>query len=225
MSTNEFDREWAMAKFPAIGQPPEPDHPLVTAILDSQEIVSRQGWARRMVAWDDPDRCPPIHEVVTKAHRNLRLAMAADQITYDDHAADGASYDPDDPNDSAVLIHFVGSNTVMVSKRPLPGKPERGVRYHAGLLQLYAEVYDFNSRGDCQIALADDCGVGRIGGLTNMMVASRDPFVLVFRCCESCDLAARELERSRSREAVVWAQAHLPLRAVIDSGSPLPPTF
>ena len=115
MSSNESDKQWAMTKFPAIGQPPQPDHPTVTAILDSQEIVSRQGWARRMVAWDDPDRCPPVHEVVAKAHRNLRRAMAADRITYDDHTADGASYDPDDPDGSAALVHFVGSDTVMVS--------------------------------------------------------------------------------------------------------------
>ncbi|ACC42854.1 hypothetical protein MMAR_4447 [Mycobacterium marinum M] len=201
------------------------DHPAVTAILDSQEIVSRQGWARRMTAWDDPDRCPPIYEVVARVHRNLRLAMAAGQITYDDHAADGATYDPDDPEDSAALIHFVGSNTVLVSKRPLPGKAERGVDYHAGLLQLYARVYDFHSRGDCQIGLADDCGAGRVGGLTNMMVASRDPFVFVFRCCESCDLAARELERTRFRESLVWAQAQLPRGARIDPGSPVPPSF
>ncbi len=207
-----------------IGKQPDPDHPIVTAILDSQEIVSRQGWARRMVAWDDPDRCPLIHEVVATAHRSLRLAMAADQITYDDHAAGGASYDPNGPNDSAALIHFVGSNMVMVSRRPLPGKAERGVRYHAGLLQLYAQVYDLHSRGDCQIGLADDCGVGRVGGLTNMMVASRDPFVFVFRCCESCDLAARALERTNFRFSVLAAQAKLPPGARIDPGSPVPPT-
>ncbi|WP_101950638.1 hypothetical protein [Mycobacterium sp. 3519A] len=223
MNINEIERARIMAKFPAIEQPPQPDHPTVTAILDAQEIVSRQGWARRMVVWDDPDRCPPIYKVVAKAHRNLRLAMAADQITYDDHAADGASYDPDDLNASAALIHFVGSNTVMVSKRRLPGKAERGVDYHAGLLQLYAQVYDFHSRGDCQIVLADECGVGRVGGLTNMMVASRDPFVFVFRCCESCDLAARELERTRLREALVWAQGHLPPGARIDPRSPVRP--
>lgn len=224
MSSNESDKQWAMTKFPAIGQPPQPDHPTVTAILDSQEIVNRQGWARRMVAWDDPDRCPPIYEVVAEAHRNLRLAMAAGRIKYDDDAAEGYPYDPDDPNDSAALIHFVGSKTVMVSKRPLPGGVERGVSYHAGLLQLYAQVYDFHSRGDCQIGLADDCSVGRVGGLTNMMVASRDPFVFVFRCCESCDLAVRELERTRFREGLVWAQGHLPPGAVIDPGSPVPPT-
>ena len=58
--------------------------------------------------------------------------MAAGEITYDDHAADGYPYNPDDPADSAVLIYFVGSNSVSICKRPIPGRAERGVPYHTG---------------------------------------------------------------------------------------------
>ena len=54
-------------------------------------------------------------------------AMAAGEIEYDDFASEGYPYDPDDPADSAVLIHFVGSNSVNVCKRPLPGRVEQGV--------------------------------------------------------------------------------------------------
>ena len=142
--------------------------------------------------------------------------MAAGQIDYDDHADDGYPYDPDDPADSAVLIHFVGSNSVSVCKRPVPGRAERGVPYHTGLLQLYGQVYDFYSRGDCQIHIADDCGQGRIGGLTNMMVLPFGAFVLVFRCCESCDLAARETAEVGYKLGVIAAHERL-------ADMPLPP--
>ncbi len=95
----------------------------VQAILDAAQIVDRQGWGRRIGAWVDPAHNPRMYDIVTRAHRNLRTAMAEGLVGYDDHAADGYPYDPDD---SAVLIHFVGSNSVSVCQRPAPGRAERG---------------------------------------------------------------------------------------------------
>ena len=128
----------------------------------------------------------------------------------------GYPYDPDNPADSAVLIHFVGSNSVKVCKRPVPGRVERGVPYDTGLLQLYGQVYDQYRRGDCQIGLADDCGQGQIGGLTTMMVLGYGAFVLVFRCCEACDFAARETADIGYKLGVIAAHERL-------TEMPLPP--
>lgn len=196
----------------------------VQSILDAEQIVDRQGWARRIAAWVDPDRSPEMYKIVADAHTQLRAAMAAGEIEYDDFADVGYPYDPDDPADSAVLIHFVGSNSVSVCKRPIPGRPERGVPYHTGLLQLYGNVYDFHSRGDCQIGIADDCGVDRVTGSgrlsvgtsTNMMVLGYGAFILVFRCCESCDLAARETAEVGYKLGVIAAHEQL-------ADMPLPP--
>ena len=81
--------------------------------------------------------------------------------------------------------------------------------YHTGLLQLYGQVYDHYRRGDCQINIAEDCGQGRIGGLTNMMVLRFGAFILVFRCCESCDLAAREAAAIGYKLGVIEAHERL----------------
>jgi hypothetical protein len=212
-------RNYLTTKWPELIAPRPPDPALddrVQTILDAEQIVDRQGWARRIGAWVDPAHNPRMYDIVTNAHRQLRAAMAAGEIDYDDHAAEGYPYHPDDPADSAVLIHFVGSNSVSVCKRPVPGRAERGVPYHTGLLQLYAQVYDQYRRGDCQINIADDCGQGRIGGLTNMMVLGYGAFVLVFRCCESCDLAARETAEVGYKLGVIAAHERL-------ADMPLPP--
>jgi hypothetical protein len=108
----------------------------VQAILDSEQIVGRQGWARRIGAWVDPTQSPRMYALVTKARCELRAAMARGEIEFDDFAAEGYAYDPDNPGDAAVLIHFVGSRRVGVCKRPTPGRVDRGVGYHSGRLQL-----------------------------------------------------------------------------------------
>jgi hypothetical protein len=159
----------------------------VQAILDAEHVVSRLGFARRLGDWVDPSRSPRLHEIATKAHRDLREAMARGEIEYDDFAEEGYSYDPDHPSDAAVLIHFVGTDRVSVCQRQLPGLLERGADYHAGLLQLYGSVYDGAREGDCSIRLAPDCG-----GPNSMMTWTYGAFLLVFRCCEECNLLARE---------------------------------
>jgi hypothetical protein len=159
----------------------------VQAILDAEQVVSRQRWARRIGDWVDPSRSPRMYEIATEAHRDLRRAMARGEIVYDDFADEGYPYDPDNPADAAVLIHFVGSDRVSICKRQLAGLVERGVDYHTGFLQLYGSVYDGAREGDCSIRLVADCG-----GPDSMMTLSYGVFVLVFRCCEECNLVARE---------------------------------
>ena len=66
----------------------------VQAILDAEQIVGRQSWGRRIGAWVDPAHSPRMYEIVMQVHRDLRAAMAAGQIAYDDFAADGYEYDP-----------------------------------------------------------------------------------------------------------------------------------
>ena len=78
-----------------------------------------------------------------------------------------------------------------------------------GLLQLYGQIYDQYRYGDCQINIADDCGAGRVGGLTNTMVLSYGAFILVFRCCESCDLEARETAEVGYKLGVIEAHERL----------------
>jgi hypothetical protein len=41
MGTNEFDEDRVMARFPAIGQPPQPDNPIVTATLAAERTAAR----------------------------------------------------------------------------------------------------------------------------------------------------------------------------------------
>ena len=117
----------------------------VQAVLDAEQIVDRQSWGRRIAAWVDPAHSPKMYEIVSQAHRDLRAGMAAGQIEYDDHADDGYPYNPDDPADACVLIHFVGSNEVKVwqataawaggARRALPHRSATAVRAGLRLLQ------------------------------------------------------------------------------------------
>jgi hypothetical protein len=187
--TIDHDRRTMLTAKYGIDRPPmDPAlNTTVQAILDAEHVVTRQGFARRLGDWVDPSRSPRLWEIATQAHRDLRAKMARDEIAYDDFADDGYPFDPDNPSDAAVLIHFVGSNRVSVCKRQLPGLVERGADYHTGLLQLYGSVYDGAREGDCSIRLARDCG-----GPNSMMTLTYGAFVLVVRCCEECNLAARE---------------------------------
>jgi hypothetical protein len=73
MSTNEFDREWAMAKFPVIGCPPDPDNPEAKAILDA-ERNEPGNWLLC-----DPVRSPEMYERISEAYRSLRVIYAPDR--------------------------------------------------------------------------------------------------------------------------------------------------
>lgn len=212
MTIDQDRRAMLTAKYGLDRRPMNPAlNATVQAILDAEQVVSRQGWARRIGDWVDPSRSPRMHEIAAQAHRDLRAAMARGEIVYNDFADEGYPHDPDHPSDAAVLIHFVGTKQVNVCKRELPGLVERGVGYHASLLQLHASVYDGYRDGDCSIRLAKICG-----GPNNMMTLSYGAFILVFRCCEECDLVAREYAEVGYKLGIIEANerlAEMPLPA------------
>lgn len=188
MTIDQGRRKMLNAKYGLDRRPVSPAlDTTVQAILDAERVTARQGFARQIGDWVDPSRSPRMYEIAAEAHRDLRAAMARCEIEYDDFADEGYPFDPDNPSDAAVLMHFVGTDRVSVCKRPLPGRVERGVDYHTGLLQLYGSVYDGAREGDCSIRLARDCG-----GPNSMMTLTYGAFLLVFRCCEKCNLLARE---------------------------------
>lgn len=182
-------------------RPPQADNPIVTAILDGERIaesVTGQGADNWLLC--DPSRSPAMYGVVTEAHRDLRAAMARGEIAYDTahEAYEPYDYDPDKPELARVLIHFVGSRSVLVCRRPDPvgdepwfvgrparSYPDRGPAYLADMLSLTSEVYDLWLSDDCNINVADDCG-----GRTIMFPLTLGAVVLIFRCCWNCQAKA-----------------------------------
>jgi len=89
-----------------------------------------------------------------------------------------------------------------------------------------AGVYGADYELKCNVNIAKDCTAYADdfgGGTTRQLTERRGQFLLLFRCCRTCEDLAGQLGRPTFRISVMEAQAKLPRGAVIDPGSPVPP--
>jgi hypothetical protein len=194
----------------------------------------------------DPVWSPVMHKLAVDAMAGLRSAVAEGAVRLRYHDYDG-EVDLDDLPSDAVLIHRVYRGTALVCCRAnasLKDQTLRGVDYYRSMLEYMAEVDDYWHYGDadnsrymsdyelrCTVNIANDCtaplspDVGDFGGgTTRLMPVQRGRTVLLFRCCRQCEVMAGELAETNFKISVMEAQAKLPPGAVIDPGSPVPPT-
>ncbi len=195
--------------------PPDPNNPQLLAMLDGSRVVAAA------FNWDDdvdlkelfdPSRCSEMYEVARRLHRDLRTAMANDAVTYAD--ADGNPFDPEDVDEGAVLVHFVGSPDLCV------------VRPDA--VDMFATVYQAARQvairtappARCQVRTAEICDKACANGRSLEFwpyLAGR--ILLMIPICGSCrnkacetaetnytfaEIAARE--RSADLPAPAWAR-------------------
>ena len=94
---------------------PDPNNLHVMAMDDGPRVVAELfNWRPGADVNElfDAARCPELYTIATKAHRELRAAMAEGAVEYVDASDD--PYDADDVDDAAMLVHFVGSPGVIV---------------------------------------------------------------------------------------------------------------
>jgi hypothetical protein len=215
----------------------------VQAILNAERITA--GCADNSALFD-PAWSPVMHRVAERVMAGLRSGLTEGTVRLRYHDYDGG-VDLDDRTTEAVLIHDVGSKYALVCCRAnasLDDRTLRGADYYRNMLEYRAEIDDYWQYGDtnnsryiadyelrCTVNIADDCSaplspdVGDFGGgTTRLMPMHLGPYVLLFRCCRGCEAKAGRDAETNFKISVMEAQAKLPPGAVIDPGSPVPPT-
>lgn len=178
-------------------EPPPPDHPIIGAV----QVVERTSAfvTRETCKTDwlfDPAWSPAMWQLAQRTLHDMHRQFG-DQI---DAAADSDTflYYPCIPN---LYVYGDGMEcfSYMITTRvPMP---------HA-----------VGQRG-CDVQLAPE----GCRGQAVYLPLERGQFLVVFSICRACDAWARETAEVRFRSNVLGAQVHLPLGAVIDPGSPVPP--
>jgi hypothetical protein len=114
---SKLTRDELIAKYD-MNNPPDPNNPTVQAIVDDGPRLVAESFNWRLGSdlneLFDPTRCPEMYAVARRAHAQLRAAMADGTVEYVDASAD--PYDPDDVDDAAMLVHFVGSPGLCVAR-------------------------------------------------------------------------------------------------------------
>lgn len=194
MSINDSDLR---AKY-GMDQPPQPDHPIVSAIQvveRTRALVTREA---DDTAWlFDPSWSPDMWMLAQRTMRDMRERFG-DRI----EAAvktDTFLYYPCIPNLYVYDDAMERFSYMITTRVPMP---------HA-----------VGERG-CDVQLAPEGCSGRAVYLPH----EHGPFIVVFGICRACDAWARETAEVRFRSNVIGAQVHLPPGARIDPGSPVPPT-
>lgn len=198
MTISEFERARILAKFPVIGQPPIPDHPIIgtTHVVErTSSLVTRETGDTGYLF--DPLWSPKMWRLVQRAmqkmHRDFgeRIAAAADSDTF--------LYYPCIPNLYVYDDAMERFSYMITTRVPLP---------HA-----------VGERG-CDVQLAPEGCSGQAVYLPH----EHAPFIVVFSICAACDTWARETAKTNFKLGVISAQVQLPPGARIDPGSPVPPT-
>jgi hypothetical protein len=204
VSSNIFDVNALIDKYPDIvaPRPPDPaDDPTVNATIAAEKLESRAfPRGNEYNQWlFDPNRSPEMHEIATKAHRRLRELMARDEV---------------EPNDSRMLVHFVGSDDVhAVYPGWTANRFAEDLRKH-NATQPYCDVYA------CNIGISDNCGRSS----TVLMPLLFGDVLLIFECCGVCYSEACPMAGDGRTLSEINARSALPPGAYIDPGSPVPPT-
>ena len=184
-------RQQLIDKFPAMNQPPVPSrsnrvgksawpaNDILRATLDGEEIVAKTFTRGSDYAeLFDPSRSPEMYAVATKAHREFRLAMARGDIEFiTARPYGGAPFDPDDPNDMATLVHYVGDWRAFVCR----SQPDN----FSALLYVATNL---GADQSCTINITSDCH-----GEATMLPLLFGTVLLIFGCCPSCLVAAGRL--------------------------------
>ncbi|WP_375481989.1 hypothetical protein [uncultured Mycobacterium sp.] len=172
MTIDQPRRDYLTAKYDSISHPPRTGDPTVDAILDGEHIMARsmrQGTDNGLLF--DPIRSPSMYEVADRTMRELRAAMACDEVKY--VTPRGGHFNRDKASDDRVLyVHFVGD------KRLFACRGRKSADLFADLLYASAWVW---RQDECNIKVADDCGGG-----TLFFPLQRGQFLLLFECCQPC---------------------------------------
>lgn len=178
---NKLTPEQLRAKY-GMGNPPEPNNPHVVSLMDGPRIVSESYWwpaGRDLGELFDPSRCPEMYGVARRAHAELRSAMAAGEVEYLDPSGD--AYDPDDVDDTATLVHFVGWPGVVVVR--------------SDMVELFAATFRATwlvsvrqaNPERCQVKIAPVCDLACANGrAVDFIPYVAGQIVLMFPACGAC---------------------------------------
>jgi hypothetical protein len=187
-----------------IDRPPNPDHPIVAAMLDAEQIAPRMfnwpaGTDLRQL-WD-PAQCPEMYAVATKAHRELHLAVNSGEIEVT--AGDGQTVDPN-TDDAAVLVNFVGSPEVIAVRGDTDGDLFAAVyraTWHGAVRRVSAE--------HCQVQIMPQCGGTDGQRAVEFWPCLRGRYLLMFMVCPACRDRAIEIAEDGQTLAVLAAHERL----------------
>lgn len=167
-------RQELLARFPVMNneRPMNPAlNTTVQSMLRTERIAAATGWGHG--AAFDPERNRKLYAKARAAHANLRAMMAAGDVTYATHNG-LAPYDPDDPNDTATLVNFVGDAQVYVCRSPAE-------RFAILLRRASTELAPTRR---CAVAISADCNDAR--DMSWLLPVDMGTFLLVFECCAAC---------------------------------------
>ncbi|PQM52507.1 hypothetical protein C5U48_09390 [Mycolicibacter virginiensis] len=231
MSTIDPKRPQRLIDKYGIDRPPNPDNPIVAAILDAERITERVH-GRDNGALFDPVWCPAMWERANAAMGELRtrLGLPHDdpnrvRLDSDDYAdADCAELPAD-----AVVLWGVGAGAAQIARASAPFTcATRRVDRFTWAVQLAQEIDDYWCHGDdnpryiadyelrCNVNIANDCTAPLSpdvndfgGGTTRLMLLRRGQFILLFRCCQECERLAGQLSDTNYQIAVIEAHERL----------------
>lgn len=150
-----------------MGESPDPDHPIVQAMLDAKRIVVRSTRSGDDASsLFDPAWSPRMYDLAERTLSNVHHGLGRGGDMRYVNTAGNTLRGP--RRDRETYVHFVGDERAFVCK----GKPDE---FAATLPHLHW-LHDIAN--GCQINIADDCG-----GATVRVPLLRGRFLLIFACC------------------------------------------
>ena len=191
-----------IAKY-GMNNPPDPNNPTARALLDDGPRIVAQAfsWRDDIHQLFDPTRCPEMYAIAGKAHGELRAAMAAGSVEY--VYASNRPYNPDDVDDVAMLVNFVGDPSVIVVR------PESADMFAA----MYKATWQVSVRRadptKCMVRLAPKCWA-TTNGRCEFWPYLCGQFLLMFAICPACRDRAIAIADDGQKLAVMAAHERLP---------------
>lgn len=143
-----------------------------------------------------------MYAVARRAYAELRAQMAAGTAEYVD--ASDRPYNPDDVDDAAMLVNFVGSPGLLVVR--------------ADAVEMFAAMYKATwqvsvrraAPARCQVRIADVCAAACVHGRTlEFWPYECGRFLLMFPICGTCRVKAIQIAEDGMKCSVIAAHERL----------------
>jgi hypothetical protein len=197
----KLTRDELIAKY-GMNNPPDPNNPTAQALLDGRRLVADMfNWHDDIHQLFDPTRCPEMYAKAQTAHQELRAAMAAGDVEYVD--ASSRPYNPDDVDDTAMLVNFVGDPSIVVVRPDSVGM----------FAMMYKATWQASVRradpSRCTVRLAPKCRA-TTNGRCEFWPYLCGQFLFMFAICPACRDRAIAIADDGQKLAAMVAHERLP---------------